>query len=137
MHFLSRVSLITKTFFNTMHSHFQLIHGIWKISNIKGPIVSIFGGAQVPIDDIYTRQAHLLAQKIVALHINIMTGGGTGIMQAANCGALKNQQTMSIGIGIKEFEYKNPCMKQYIEVNQRITTGSHCTYRQRILARTY
>ena len=118
MHFLSRISLTAKTFFNTMHSNFQLIRGVWKISKIKGPIVSIFGGAQLPIDDIYTQQAHLLAQKIVALHINIMTGGGTGIMQAANCGALKNQQTMSIGIGIKEFEEKNPCMKQYIEVNQ-------------------
>lgn len=118
MPFLSRVSMAAKTFFNTMHSTFQLIHGVWKISNIKGPIVSIFGGAQLPIDDMYAQQAQLLAQKIVALHINIMTGGGTGIMQAANCGALKNQQTMSIGIGIKGFEDKNPCMKQYIEVDQ-------------------
>jgi uncharacterized protein (TIGR00730 family) len=118
MHFLSRISVIIKTFFNTIHSTFQLIHGIWKISKTKGPIVSIFGGAQLPANNMYAQQAQLLAQKIVTLHINIMTGGGTGIMQAANCGALKNEQTMSIGIGIKGFEDKNACMKQYIEVDQ-------------------
>jgi uncharacterized protein (TIGR00730 family) len=95
-----------------------LIHGIWKITRIQGPIVSIFGGSRFPIKDPYALQAHKLASKLVEAHINIMTGGGAGIMQAASCGAVHSKKSTSIGVGVTELnEIKNPCVKEYFEVD--------------------
>ncbi len=118
MSFFGRISLVVRTFFRVTWSDFQLVHGIWKIKKIPGPFVSIFGGSRFAIDDFYAKQAHLLAQKFVASHINIMTGGGPGIMQAASCGAIHGKKSTSIGIGVTELkEGKNPCLKEYFEVN--------------------
>lgn len=49
--------------------------------------VSIFGSARVVPDDQLYRDVRDLAHKIGLLDINIVTGGGPGIMQAANEGA--------------------------------------------------
>src|SRR4051812_4273477 len=52
-----------------------------------GPSVSIFGSAQSKIDDPYYNQAAVLAAKIVKKGFAVITGGGPGIMEAANEGA--------------------------------------------------
>ena len=118
MPFFYRIALIGRTFLKVFWSDIQLIRGIWKITKVKGPIISIFGGSRLPIDDPYAKQAHKLAQKLVSSNINIMTGGGPGIMQAASCGAVHGKKSTSIGIGVSELgEAKNPCVKEYFEVN--------------------
>lgn len=118
MPFFNRIALISRTFFKVIWSDIQLIRGIWKITKVKGPIVSIFGGSRFPIDDPYAKQAHMLAHKFVSSNINIMTGGGPGIMEAASCGAVHGKKSTSIGIGVTELrETKNPCVKEYFEVN--------------------
>ena len=64
------------------------------------PAVSIFGSARTPIADRYyedaVRTAHLLGQAGFA----IITGGGPGIMEAANRGA-KEAGALSIGCNIQ------------------------------------
>lgn len=118
MLFFNRIILVGNTFLKVFLGNIQLIRGIWKITKIQGPIVSIFGGSRFPINDPYARQAHLFAHKLVTANINVMTGGGPGIMQAASCGAVHGKKSISIGIGVTELgETKNPCVKEYFEVN--------------------
>lgn len=52
-----------------------------------GPSVAIFGGSQTKGSDPYYEQAAVLASKIVMKGFGVITGGGPGIMEAANQGA--------------------------------------------------
>ncbi len=52
-----------------------------------GPSVAIFGGSQTRGDDSYYQQAAVLASKIAQKGFGVITGGGPGIMEAANEGA--------------------------------------------------
>lgn len=49
--------------------------------------VTIFGSARTPKDDKYYQQAAMLAEKLAHLGYAIVSGGGFGIMSAANEGA--------------------------------------------------
>jgi uncharacterized protein (TIGR00730 family) len=52
-----------------------------------GPSVAIFGGSQARGDDPYYNQAAVLASKIAKKGFGVITGGGPGLMEAANEGA--------------------------------------------------
>ena len=52
-----------------------------------GPSVAFFGSAQTKKDDPYYNLASLLAAKVVEKGFAVITGGGPGIMEAANAGA--------------------------------------------------
>lgn len=51
-----------------------------------GPAVAIFGGSQALGDSPYYQQAAILASKIAKAGFGVITGGGPGIMEAANQG---------------------------------------------------
>lgn len=99
----------------------QLLYGMWRIGGLKPPIVSIFGGARLKQTDYYALKAHELAQRLVNADVSVLTGGGPGIMQAANCGAIYAPQAKgrSIGIGVRDLgELPNQCMQEYMILNQ-------------------
>ena len=52
-----------------------------------GPCVTVFGSARLPESDPYYELARQMGQGIVRLGFTVMTGGGPGIMEAANRGA--------------------------------------------------
>jgi uncharacterized protein (TIGR00730 family) len=62
--------------------------------------VTIFGSARTKPDDPYYKQAYELAKKLVSHKFDIVTGGGPGIMEAANKGAIDAGGT-SIGLNIE------------------------------------
>jgi uncharacterized protein (TIGR00730 family) len=67
-----------------------------------GPSVTIFGSARTKEDDIYYQKAMELSEKLAKRGFNIITGGGPGIMEAANKGAYKHKDTIdSIGLNIE------------------------------------
>jgi uncharacterized protein (TIGR00730 family) len=74
-----------------------------------GPTVTIFGSARTKKDSKYYNQAKKLASLLAERGYNIMTGGGPGIMEAANKGA-HEYDVESIGLNIDlPFEQKlNP-----------------------------
>ena len=71
---------------------FQIIYGMWRISKLAKPIVTIFGGARVVPNSLFAQKAAELAHHFGHYNISVLTGGGSGIMYAANCGAVPHQK---------------------------------------------
>ena len=65
-----------------------------------GPAVSIFGSARTPPDDPQYAHARRTARALGDAGFAIITGGGPGIMEAANRGA-RDAGALSIGLGIE------------------------------------
>ncbi len=76
----------------------EFVDGFEKLGQI-GPCVSIFGSARTNKDDKYYKLATEIAEQIVELGFGIITGGGPGIMEAANKGA-KLALGSSVGLNI-------------------------------------
>jgi uncharacterized protein (TIGR00730 family) len=104
-----------------VHVFFQIICGVWRISKLPHPIVSIFGSREIAQSDKYAQEANQIASWLVEQEISVLTGGGPGIMEAANCGAhiQKGKGTIkSIGIGVRGLnEPKNVCVEEYFEMD--------------------
>lgn len=64
----------------------EFVDGFETMTNI-GPSVSFFGSARIGRDHPYYHLAIETAQKVAAKGFGIITGGGPGIMEAANKGA--------------------------------------------------
>jgi uncharacterized protein (TIGR00730 family) len=65
-----------------------------------GPTVTIFGSARTQEDNLYYKKAQKLANMLASQGYNVMTGGGPGIMEAANRGAYEIKDVESIGLNI-------------------------------------
>ena len=76
----------------------EFVEGFEKLSRI-GPCVSIFGSARTPPDHKYYRMAEEIAYKLTQFGYGIITGGGPGIMEAGNLGALRGKGR-SVGLNI-------------------------------------
>lgn len=95
----------------------EFVQGFEKLSRI-GPCVSIFGSARTKPDNKYYQLAEEIAYNLTQKGFGIITGGGPGIMEAANKGA-KRGGGKSVGVNIHlEFEqHPNP----YIDEDKVIT----------------
>jgi len=76
----------------------EFVEGFETMSRI-GPAVSIFGSSRTPRSDTYYHKARKLAAMLADEGLAIITGGGPGIMEAANRGA-HDVGGMSIGLNI-------------------------------------
>jgi len=76
----------------------EFVEGFEKLSRI-GPCVSIFGSARTQPDNKYYKLAEEIAFKLTQHGFGVITGGGPGIMEAANMGATKGKGK-SVGINI-------------------------------------
>jgi hypothetical protein len=64
----------------------EMVEGFQKLTKI-GPCVSIFGSARTPEDNKYYKLTEEIAYLLTKSGFGIITGGGHGIMEAANKGA--------------------------------------------------
>lgn len=76
----------------------EFVEGFETMTNM-GPSVSIFGTARAPADSKIYKLASEVAEKISKKGFAIITGGGPGIMEAANMGA-KKANGISCGVSI-------------------------------------
>ena len=76
----------------------EFVEGFETMSRI-GPAVSIFGSARTPQKDTYYVKARKLATMLSKRDFAIITGGGPGIMEAANRGA-HDVGGVSVGLNI-------------------------------------
>ena len=94
----------------------EFVDGYEKMSMI-GPCVSIFGSARTTSDDPQYNLTIDIAEEIVKSGLGVITGGGPGIMEAANLGAKKGGGT-SVGLNINlPLEQKN---NHYIDEDKLI-----------------
>ncbi len=77
----------------------DFVKGFDELGNL-GPTVTVFGSARTQQSDFYYKESEKLANMLAAKGYNVMTGGGPGIMEAANKGAYKNGEVESIGLNI-------------------------------------
>jgi len=99
----------------------QIIYGVWRVSKLPQPIISIFGSSKLPQSDRYSYEANQIAAWLAEQKISVITGGGPGIMEAANCGAFRTKRSgtvKSIGIGVRGLnEPSNVCVEEYFELD--------------------
>ncbi len=77
----------------------EFVEGFDSLAEL-GPAVSIFGSARLTAKDRYYKAAEDLAGKLARRGITVITGGGPGIMEAANKGAAQ-AGGVSVGLGIE------------------------------------
>jgi uncharacterized protein (TIGR00730 family) len=95
----------------------ELVEGFEKLARI-GPCVSIFGSARTHYNDKYYRLAEDIAFKLTRNGYGVITGGGPGIMEAANKGAKRgNGKSVGINIDLPFEQRPNP----YIDGDKLIT----------------
>lgn len=101
----------------------EFIHGLHFIRQHKHS-VTFFGSARYKEDNKYYQKARKVARRLASAGIDVVTGGGPGIMEAANRGAAEVEQTdktgeevgHSLGLNIKlpNEQVLNP----YVEKNE-------------------
>jgi uncharacterized protein (TIGR00730 family) len=76
----------------------EFVDGFETLNKI-GPCISIFGSARTKPDDKYYKLAVSIARRFTEEGFGVITGGGPGIMEAANKGARINEG-LSVGLNI-------------------------------------
>jgi uncharacterized protein (TIGR00730 family) len=76
----------------------ELIHGFRSL-HFVGPCITVFGSARFPASHPYYALTRELGTRIAQAKFTVMTGGGPGLMEAANRGA-KEGNGVSIGCNI-------------------------------------
>ena len=85
----------------------ELVDGFESLNRI-GPCVSVFGSARTKVDDPYYQLAVNIAQLLVQEGFGVITGGGPGIMEAANKGAaIAGGASVGLNINLPHEQYHN------------------------------
>lgn len=95
----------------------EFTEGIDKLSDL-GYAVSIFGSARLQPDNGYYQQAVEIAHRLAKEGFGIISGGGPGIMEAANKGALE-ENVKSVGLNIRLPQEQAPNPYQNISLDYR------------------
>lgn len=100
----------------TVHVLRDFFRGFRKL-HFVGPCVTIFGSARFKEDHPYYDDARRIAGEIAKLGFTIMTGGGPGIMEAANRGA-KEVGGRSVGCNIllPQEQHENPYLDKWVNI---------------------
>jgi uncharacterized protein (TIGR00730 family) len=77
----------------------EFVDGFDALSTIDIPAVTIYGSARVKQDHPWYQLAETIAYELAALNFAVVTGGGPGIMEAANKGA-NRAGGISVGLNI-------------------------------------
>ena len=77
----------------------EFTEGFDKLSNV-GFAVSIFGSARFGADNPWYEKAEIIARKLSENNFSIITGGGSGIMEAGNKGSV-SANGMNVGLNIE------------------------------------
>ncbi len=86
----------------------ELVDGIEKLIKI-GHAVSIYGSARLREDSPYYQIAYELGQRFARAGLAVITGGGPGIMEAANRGAFPERgRSIGLNITLPEEQGNNP-----------------------------
>jgi len=81
----------------------------FEVMSRVGPAVSVFGSARTPRDSRYYRLARRLGNMLADRRLAVITGGGPGIMEAANRGADEaGGKSVGLNIALPHEQTANP-----------------------------
>jgi uncharacterized protein (TIGR00730 family) len=115
-----------KRFLEGPRKRWEEFKRVWRIAaefirgfralHFVGPCVTVFGSARFKEDDPYYQLAREVGKGIARIGMTTMTGGGPGIMEAANRGA-KEAGGTSIGCNIilPHEQKPNPYLDRFVE----------------------
>ena len=100
---------------------------MWRLTKMPHPAITIFGGARISLDNPIAQKATAIAKVLAGDGFTIITGGGPGIMEAANLGAIQylrecdlagncHAKRVSAGVGLVRLnkEKANPYVQENI-----------------------
>ena len=82
----------------------ELVNDLLKFPSVlkyKNKNVTFFGSARFDEENFYCKKAYELAYKLNELGFAILTGGGDGIMRAANKGAFDSAKSPSVALNVR------------------------------------
>jgi uncharacterized protein (TIGR00730 family) len=93
----------------------EFVRGFEALGSV-GPCVTVFGSSRFPEGHRYYEMARALGRRLAQEGYAVLTGGGPGIMEAANRGA-KEGGGLSLGcnIEIPEEQAPNPYLDRFVE----------------------
>jgi uncharacterized protein (TIGR00730 family) len=102
-------------FFQTCRIWWELLTGFRKL-HFVGPCVTVFGSARFEEHHAYYDMARRVGRHLAEAGFTVMTGGGPGVMEAANRGA-KEAGGRSLGCNIRlpKEQQPNPHLDAWIE----------------------
>lgn len=105
-----------KDFKYAVNVFFEFIKG-FRALHFVGPCVTVFGSARFKEDHPFYKEARELSSEIAKLGFTIMTGGGPGIMEAANRGA-KDVGGRSVGCNIilPQEQHHNLYLDRWVDI---------------------
>ena len=90
----------------------------FRVLHFVGPCVTVFGSARVTESSPHYELARKMGSAIVRLGFTVMTGGGPGIMEAANRGAKDvNGRSVGCGIVLPNEQKPNAFLDRYVAMN--------------------
>lgn len=116
----------------------EFVDGFGALAEL-GPAVTIFGSARTPKTDPLYKAARTVGRKIAQRGVAVITGGGPGIMEAANRGAASvNGKSVGLGIELPHEQGLNKYVNlgmdfRYFFVRKtmfvKYSSGAHCVSR--------
>lgn len=105
-----------KEFRFTLSVMTEFIKG-FRALHFVGPCITVFGSARFTEDHIFYKEAVKISRMISELGFTIMTGGGPGIMEAANRGAFENGgRSVGCNIQLPHEQKPNPYMHKWVTI---------------------
>ena len=107
----------TTEIYTTIKIFIEFIRGFRRLHFI-GPCVTVFGSARFDENHKYYKMAQDMGERLAKAGFAVMTGGGPGIMEAANRGA-RQGGGLSLGCNIElpMEQHPNPYLDRYIDFN--------------------
>ena len=102
--------------FRVLRIQSEIVEGLEKLRDYS-KVVAIFGSARTPQEAPEAIAAYKLAKNLASSGIAVVTGGGKGIMEAANRGA--HEHNLSIGLSIELMARESPNIYQDLNLKFR------------------
>jgi len=105
-----------REFYFTLRVVWEFVKG-FRTLHFVGPCITIFGSARLREGDPDYERTREISSKIAKLGFTIMTGGGPGIMEAANRGAREvGGRTVGVNIELPFEQLPNPYLDRSVDI---------------------